>query len=159
MRFWGKFLCRDHDIYVIEARAGADEDYASIEGEEKRGTGINENVYWVTSDLLKDWHKLPDARANDIIEARSLKKVLTGNLDAPVNGYPFFAGKERNYLRAQIARITASTVIVPAGVFQPTEANSSPLDQRRPRDCVRQGANASHVLRDEESGKMGPPLC
>lgn len=117
-------MCRNHDIYVIEAKAGADEEYASIEGEEKRGFGVNENVYWVTSDLLKDWHKLPDARANDIIQARQLKKVLTGNLDAPVDGYPFFAGKERNYLRAQIARITASTVIVPGGVFQPNEENS-----------------------------------
>lgn len=131
MRFWGKFLCRENDIYVIEAKAGQDEDYASIEGEEKRGIGINENVYWVTSDLLKDWHKLPDARAIDIVEARQLKKVLTGNLDAPVNGYPFFAGKERNYLRAQIARITASTVIVPGGVFQPKEDNSNLLNSNR----------------------------
>lgn len=124
-------MCRENDIYVIEAKAGQDEDYASIEGEEKRGIGINENVYWVTSDLLKDWHKLPDARAIDIVEARQLKKVLTGNLDAPVNGYPFFAGKERNYLRAQIARITASTVIVPGGVFQPKEDNSNLLNSNR----------------------------
>lgn len=132
MRFWGKFLCRENDIYVIEAKAGQDEDYASIEGEEKRGVGINENVYWITSDLLKDWHKLPDARAIDIVEARQLKKVLTGNLDTPVNGYPFFGGKERNYLRAQIARITASTVIVPGGVFQPKEDNSNLLNSYRP---------------------------
>ena len=74
--------------------------------------------------MLGDWQKLPDVQYKDIVEARSLKKVLTGNLDAPISGYPFFSGKERNYLRAQIARITAATVIVPAGLLQPTEANS-----------------------------------
>lgn len=110
---------------MIEAKANSDEDYASIPGEEKRGKGLNENVYWVTSDLLGEWHKLPDVQSKDIVDARNLKKVLTGNLDAAVTGYPFFSGvKERNYLRAQIARITASTVIAPAGVYQPTEANS-----------------------------------
>lgn len=139
-------MCRDHDIYVIEAKAGVDEEYASIEGEEKRGSGINENVYWITSDLLKDWHKLPDARGNDIIQARQLKKVLTGNLDAPVNGYPFFAGKERNYLRAQIARITASTVIVPGGVFQPNEENSKFMYINRSYNRICQRTNSTYLL-------------
>jgi len=74
--------------------------------------------------LLGEWQKLPDAQCKDIVDARNLKKVLTGNLDNAISGYPFFSGKERNYLRAQIARITAATVIVPSGLLQPTEANS-----------------------------------
>ena len=134
IRFWGKFLCRDHDIYVIETKANPDEDYASIPGEEKRGKGLNENVYWVASDLLGEWHKLPDVQAKDIVDSRSLKKILTGNLEVPVAGYPFFSGKERAFLRAQIARITASTVIAPAGVYQPTEANSIFEEELR---CIR----------------------
>lgn len=41
------------------------------------------------------------------------------------DGYPFFPGKdihtpgtERHYLRAQIARITASTVLIPKAALQ-----------------------------------------
>ena len=100
------------------------EGYASIPGEEPRGKGLNENVYWVTHDLLGEWQKLPDAQSKDIVAARNIRKMLTGNLDAPVNSYPFFAGKERALLRAQIARITASTVLAPQGVFEPKEDNS-----------------------------------
>ena len=59
-----------------------------------------------------------------MVERVLVKKVRTGEIDKPGTGYPIVTGKERNYIRAQIARITASTVIVPAGVFQPTEANS-----------------------------------
>lgn len=36
--------------------------------------------------------------------------------------YPPFPGKEENYLRAQIARITATTHISPTGYFQFEEA-------------------------------------
>ena len=36
--------------------------------------------------------------------------------------YPPFPGKEENYLRAQIARITATTHVSPTGYFQFEEA-------------------------------------
>jgi hypothetical protein len=105
-------------------KANPGEDYASIPGEEPRGKGLNENVYWVTHDLLGEWEKLPDAQSKDIVAARNIKKILTGNLDNPVNSYPFFPGKERALLRAQIARITGSTVIAPAGAYELKEDNS-----------------------------------
>ena len=108
---------------MIEMKAGSDEEFASIPGEEKRGKGLNENVYWVTHDLLGEWQKLPDARAEDIVAARQIKKILAGNLDAPVNSYPHFPGKERALLRAQIARINAATVIVPGGVYKLNDTN------------------------------------
>lgn len=127
IRFWGKFLCKERDIYVIEMKANPEEDYASVPGEEKRGKGLNENVYWVTHDLLGEWQKLPDVQSKDIVKARDLKKILTGNLDAEVSAYPFFDGKERALLRAQIARITAATVLVPAGIYQVDDVNSKGL--------------------------------
>ncbi len=39
---------------------------------------------------------------------------MTGNLEAPVDGVPPFPGSEANYLRTQIARITAGTVVSPS---------------------------------------------
>ena len=43
--------------------------------------------------------------------------MLTGDLDAVVNTYPFFIYKEKHLLRAQIARITHSTTICPKGFY------------------------------------------
>eukprot|EP00831_Metopus_contortus_P006052 TRINITY_DN12280_c0_g1_i4.p1 TRINITY_DN12280_c0_g1~~TRINITY_DN12280_c0_g1_i4.p1 ORF type:complete len:214 (-),score=57.82 TRINITY_DN12280_c0_g1_i4:151-792(-) len=128
IRFWGQYLCKEQDYFVIEMKANPDEGYASIPGEEPRGRGVNENVYWVTNDLLGEWHKLPDVQAKDIVAARQIKKVLTGKLDAPVKSFPFFEGKEEALLRAQIARITASTVIVPMGIYKANEENPREID-------------------------------
>jgi radial spoke head protein 4A len=47
-----------------------------------------------------------------------LKKILTGNLNAEIFGFP---GKERNLLRAQLARIQHATNIVPKGIFEMDE--------------------------------------
>ena len=47
-----------------------------------------------------------------------MKKFFTGRLDAPVISYPPFPGNESNYLRAQIARISAGTHISPLGFYQ-----------------------------------------
>lgn len=118
-------MCSAKDIYVIEAKANKDETFASIEQEDPHGKGLNENVYWITQDLLGDWQKLPDVKASDIVAARDIKKVLFGNLEAPVQSYPFFTGKERALLRAQIARISAATVIVPAGIFKANPDNGN----------------------------------
>jgi radial spoke head protein 4A len=47
-----------------------------------------------------------------------MKKMLTGNLNAPVDSCPPFMGKERNLLRAQIARIQHNCQICPKGTFE-----------------------------------------
>lgn len=41
-----------------------------------------------------------------------------------VSTYPAFPGLEANYLRAQIARIAATTVLCPGGYFTATEDGS-----------------------------------
>jgi radial spoke head protein 4A len=57
--------------------------------------------------------------------ARKIRKYLTGNLEAPIVSYPPFPGKEENYLRAQIARISAGTHISPNGFYKFDEENEA----------------------------------
>lgn len=115
------------DIYVIEAKANKEDDFASIPQEDPHGKGLNENVYWITQDLLGEWQKLPDVKAEHIVQARDIKKMLTGNLNESVHSFPFFSSKESALLRAQIARISASTVIVPAGIYKVNPDNRKPF--------------------------------
>ena len=106
-------------------KQGPDSSYAPVVGEEQRGEGVNSYIYWVAHDLLGEWSKLPDLRGEHVAAAKKFKKVLTGDLNADVEAYPFFEGKESYLIRAQIARITASTVIVPKGIYKEAE-NSIP---------------------------------
>ncbi|VEL38171.1 unnamed protein product, partial [Protopolystoma xenopodis] len=46
-----------------------------------------------------------------------IKHMFTGMLDNVVKCYPPFPGNEANYLRAQIARISATTQISPEGFY------------------------------------------
>jgi len=66
----------------------------------------------------KPWIKLPVVTPPQISAGRKVKKFLTGRLDAPVVCFPPFPGNEANYLRAQIARISAGTHISPQGFYQ-----------------------------------------
>ena len=66
----------------------------------------------------KPWVKLPSVTPMQIQVARKVKKCLTGRLDAPVVTFPPFPGNETNYLRAQIARISAGSQISPLGFYQ-----------------------------------------
>lgn len=85
---------------------------------EKRGEGVNKLVYWVTDNILEDWIQLPDVKPAHIKVAKQIKHILTGNLNAPIDSNPPFPGKERHFLRAQIARITHATVIIPKGMYE-----------------------------------------
>lgn len=85
---------------------------------EENRTGPNKKTYFVCNDPGKPWSKLPLVTPAQIVNARQIKKFLTGRLDAPVVSYPPFPGNESNYLRAQIARISAGTHISPLGFYQ-----------------------------------------
>ena len=124
IRFWGKLLCSKKDLYVIEMKPIPDPTIETPAREEKRGEGINAYTYWITSDLLGEWQKLPDIRGEHVVSGKKIKKLLTGNLEANVVSYPFFGDKEAYLIRAQIARITASTVLVPKGVWKEKEGSS-----------------------------------
>ena len=92
---------------------------------EQPGTGSNEYQYFVCNTLGEAaLTRLPDTRPEHIRAARALKRFLVGHLDAPVSTYPPFPWTEAAYLRAQIARISATTVLAPSGWFTQEEDDS-----------------------------------
>merc|ERR1712060_506708 len=102
---------------------------------EPRGKGVNELVFWVTDSLLNDWIQLPDCRPEHITQARLIKHVFSGNLNAEVDSNPTFNGKERHLLRATLARIFASTAICPKGLLgQNEETNEVCQDPEEEED-------------------------
>lgn len=117
VRFWGKIFGTKADYYVVEGKLdeyGEEEETPRLE---PMGTGANEYVYFVTNAPGLPWTQLPAVRPDHIIAARQMRRFLTGDLSAPVKGFPRFPWGEAAFLRAQIARITAGTVLVPNGVF------------------------------------------
>ncbi|XP_051020465.1 radial spoke head protein 4 homolog A [Acomys russatus] len=89
----------------------------AIPKEESR-TGTNKYVYFVCNEPGRPWVKLPSVTPAQIVTARKIKKFFTGRLDAAIVSYPPFPGNESNYLRAQIARISAGTHVSPLGFYQ-----------------------------------------
>ncbi|KAF6288991.1 radial spoke head 6-like protein A [Rhinolophus ferrumequinum] len=85
---------------------------------EENRTGTNKYLYFVCNEPGLPWTRLPHVTPIQIVQARKIKKFFTGHLDAPVISYPPFPGNEANYLRAQIARISAATHISPLGFYQ-----------------------------------------
>ncbi|XP_060042096.1 radial spoke head protein 6 homolog A isoform X2 [Erinaceus europaeus] len=88
-----------------------------IPREESR-SGTNKYLYFVCNEPGRAWTRLPHVTPLQIVQARKIKKFFTGYLDAPVVSFPPFPGNEANYLRAQIARISAATHISPLGFYQ-----------------------------------------
>nr|XP_003406511.1 LOW QUALITY PROTEIN: radial spoke head protein 6 homolog A [Loxodonta africana] len=88
-----------------------------IPREESR-SGTNKYLYFVCNEPGRPWTRLPHVTPAQIVHARKIKKFFTGYLDTPVVSYPPFPGNEANYLRAQIARISAATHISPLGFYQ-----------------------------------------
>lgn len=121
LRLWGKILGRQVDYYIAEgqlAEAYEPEDPSTEEG----AAGANRHTYWaMKDDGLYLWEKLPSVSAAQILGARKLRRYIGSDLNAAIAGNPPFPGTERNFLRAQIARISSSTTICPAGFFNVSE--------------------------------------
>lgn len=130
IRFWGKIFGTEKDYYIAEGfvAGGADEEAEKPKGFEDRGTGINQYVYWVSSNSLDNWKILPDISPDQLAASRSIKVKFTGNLERNIITNPFFFGQEKHYLRAQIARITHSTTIMPGGLHKITEDNPKEIE-------------------------------
>jgi hypothetical protein len=126
VRFFGKIYGTSADYYIFEAKRGVAKGGPKptddpVTKKEATGTGANEFVYFVANSLEGKFEELPDVLPEQIITSRSMRRFFSGNLRAPVKGYPRFPWPEASYLRAQIARIAASTIISPKGLFTMTE--------------------------------------
>jgi len=86
--------------------------------EEAGKAGVNKFVYFVCNQPGEEWVRLPSCTPYQIQISRQITKFLTGDLSAPVNCFPNWEGNESNLLRAQIARISAGTIIAPLTYFQ-----------------------------------------
>lgn len=134
MRFWGKILGTDADYYVVEAeRDGQPDMEPEKEGDEPpdpKAVMYNLYAYYVATDTCGSWVKLPDLRPRELLAARAIRKLFTGKLDAKVITHPYFDGTEANLLRAQIALITANTVLGIKGMY--LQGEEEPLHLNRP---------------------------
>ena len=120
VRFFGKFFGRRGDYYVFEATLKEAPEAGAAEGStpsEAHGSGANAFAYFVAQSLGGEGKRLPDVTPAQVCAARGLKRFLTGDLQADVGAFPIFPGKEAEYLRAQIARISAATTLCPQGYF------------------------------------------
>lgn len=118
IQLFGKILGSQSDYWVAQGVLTETEEVPTNKIQEQRGKGVNATVFWVTDNLMGDWIQLPDAEPEHIVAARMIKKQLTGNLNASIDSCPPFPGKERNLLRAQIARIQHNCQICPKGLYE-----------------------------------------
>lgn len=123
LRLWGKLLGRKGDYYVAQGTGGAqDEEAEDVEPAEAEA---NKHTYWVCSYPGGPWTRLGPLRPEAIICARQIRRFLSGDLNAPVLGYPAFPGPERAYVRALIALVNESCAVAPKGYFAVSEEGDS----------------------------------
>lgn len=119
VRFFGKIQGTQQDYYIIEAKLlDAPQDEKADPHMEPYGSGANQYVYFAANSPGGKWTQLPNVLPQQIMLARQMRRFFTGNLAAPVLGFPRFPWGEAAYLRAQIARISAATVLAPKGAFE-----------------------------------------
>ena len=145
MRFFGKIRCTQADYYVVEATAEGAEEPENENGEEpaaeekepeqeEKGTGVNKYTYFVTNSPFSAWKRLPDLAPSHIETARKIKVLFSGDLERDIICNPFFFGKEKHLLRAQIARISHSTALVPTGSYKLNEESEREIDEFVPEE-------------------------
>lgn len=96
---------------------------------EEPKTGANKKIYFACNNPGERWVRLPNITPVQIVAARKISKLFTGDPKAAVVTYPPFPGMELSYLRAQIARITSNTHISPNGYFHSPEEEEEDDDE------------------------------
>lgn len=125
------------DYYIAEGEVAEGEDEAAIERPpefEAKGSGVNTNTYWVSHKSFGDWTKLPDLSPDDIRAARTIKVLFTGDLERTIYTNPYFFGKEKDYVRAQIARISHATTLTPKGFWRFKEESVREIEEATPEE-------------------------
>lgn len=151
IRFFGKVYGTLKNYYILECEAPVNEDEEeapeedednpkpkpdpSIIPPEPRGKpGTNRYIYFVSNGLdASNWEELPDVDPSHIKYAREIQILITGVLDAPVETHPPFPGTEREYLRAQISRISAATTIAPKSFMKIFSEDEEEEDEDAPK--------------------------
>ncbi len=127
VRFFGKITGTQADYYVAETQVEAEEEGEAEERDadfEPKGTGVNVYTYFVARDSMSEWTRLPDISPQQVLAARQIRVLFSGDLERFIYTNPHFKFRqEKFYLRAQIARITQSTVLIPKGVQRTVEDN------------------------------------
>ena len=129
LRFWGKIFGTHADYFIAEGEMDPPEDEPEDAKDalgnaiHRTGDGPNKHTYFVCSAIGDEWTVLPAVTPHQVIVARQIRRFFTGRLDEPVAGHPPFPGKEAEFLRAQIALISAATILAPAGAFQPVDGD------------------------------------
>jgi len=155
IRLWGKILGSGKDYFVAEGVLDGLGEATDDPLFEPQGTGVNSCSYWVTTDL-SEWEKLPDVEPHHIVASRKIQFMCTGDLNAKIWSAPAFLGKERNYLRALIARISADTVLTIAGFLEKNEEGNGAREAENfefphpslLKDASRWGHCVDYVLRN-----------
>ena len=70
----------------------------------------------------------------DITNARGIKYCISGDINKKLFTNPFYFETEKVYLRAQIARISQSTTLVPKGLFKFVEESDRDLEPNVPEE-------------------------
>jgi len=92
--------------------------------------GVNKKAYFVCNEPGGEWTLLPVATPGAIVAARQMRLFFSGDLTKKMGGYstdlsadknrssyPPFEGTEKEFLRAQIARISADTHLCPDQLY------------------------------------------
>lgn len=140
LNFFGKITGTESDYYIAEGTVEGGEE-GEGEGEEKdadfepSGTGVNKYSYFVASNSLCEWTKLPDLTPTQIKASRCVKVLFSGDLERKIFTNPHFEGQEKHYLRAQIARISHSTTLIPKGLMRPVEdSETREIEENTPEE-------------------------
>mmetsp|Transcript_30181 Transcript_30181/g.78392 ORF Transcript_30181/g.78392 Transcript_30181/m.78392 type:complete len:337 (+) Transcript_30181:506-1516(+) len=119
------------DYFIAEAQypateEGGDDPPPGAVPVEEKGSGCNALCYFACNDPAGDWTELPPVTPDQLVASSSIRKFFTGDLAAPVRAYPPFPGTEKEYLRAQVARVVAATILCPQGKYTIEEESAPP---------------------------------
>lgn len=109
--------------------------------------GCNRLSFWVCSQAGASWVKLPDITPQQLNAARKVRKLFSGDLNAPVIAYPAFGWNEAVLLRAQLSRLVSATYVTPAGAAE----NYEP-----PEDDEEEEYDEDELLRKPRPAKYKP---
>jgi len=124
---------------------------------ESYASGVNKYVYYVCNEAGSPWIRLPHATPRHIVVARQIRKLMTGDLSTAIHSYPPFNGTEAEYLRAQIAQISADCIISPQGFYTFDEDDEEEEEERDAyiKDPEYEGLTRDKLIDAEGEGPDG----